>query len=203
MTEIMAIGERRNNAELMADCAALGYLPEPVIDLTYGLGRFWTLHRPAVLFTNDIDPTRTTDFTLDFTNLGDHFPEGHFAATVFDPPYKLNGTSKPRGPATSDAAYGVDGDYMPMGKRHKLMVDGLREAIRITRTDGFVLVKCQDQVSSGRVRWQTDLMTETAVEAGAEKVDLLHVRGYRQQPPGRTQKHARRDYSSLLVFKVK
>ena len=200
-TEIMAIGERRNNAELMAECAQLGYLPDPVIDLTYGLGKFWTIYRPNDLTTNDIAPGRVTDLAVDFraTSLDDDL----FGAAVFDPPYKLNGTSKPRGPAASDAQYGVDGDYMPMGKRHRLMIDGLIEAVRITRPGGFVLVKCQDQVSSGQVRWQTDLMTETGVAAGAVKVDLLHVRGYRQQPPGRTQKHARRDYSSLLVFKVK
>lgn len=197
--EVMAIGTRSNNAQLIADCHALGYLPEPVIDLTYGKGRFWTEHRPDDLYTNDLDTSTDAQVHEDFTRTS--WMDGQFAATVFDPPYKLNGTSKPRGPATSDADYGVAGDYMPMVERHNLMRAGLIEAIRITKPGGFILAKCQDQVSSGRVRWQTRMLEKVAAKHGCVLVDELHVRGYRQQPPGRSQKHARRDYSTLLVFR--
>lgn len=199
MSEVMAIGDRTNNADLMAGCATLGYLPDPVLDLTYGKGRFWNESRPLDLATNDADESTDATYHEDFTATG--WVDDGFGAVVFDPPYKLNGTSKPRGPATSDVDYGVAGDYMPMRERHKLMRDGLAEAIRITRPGGFVLTKCQDQVSSGQVRWQTRMLEAVAKRHGCKLVDELHVRGYRQQPPGRSQKHARRDYSTLLVFK--
>lgn len=45
------------------------------------------------------------------------------------------------------------------------------------------------------------MLEKVAADRCCKLVDELHVRGYRQQPPGRSQKHARRDYSTLLVFK--
>lgn len=42
---VMSIGTRRNNAELIRDCAALG---------TYGEGRFWTLWKPETLIACDL-----------------------------------------------------------------------------------------------------------------------------------------------------
>lgn len=196
---ILAFGERTTNAQLMADCAALGYLPEPVIDMTYGKGRFWTEYQPGELITNDLDETRGADYCENFCRLP--FVGDSFGAAVFDPPYKLNGTGGGGGPATSDADYGVVARASIDG-RHALMRLGLIEAFRITRPGGFVLAKCQDQVSSGKMQWQTDMLTRVAEERGHRKVDELHVRGYRAQPAGRRQRHARRDYSTLLVFQV-
>ena len=45
-------------------------------------------------------------------------------------------------------------------------------------------------------------MTDHARALGLELVDVLHVQGYRKQPPGRRQIHARRDYSTALVFRT-
>jgi hypothetical protein len=69
MTAILTIGARINNAQLMADCAELGYLDGTVLDATYERGRFWKLYRPAELVTNDINPKWDTDFHRDFRAL--------------------------------------------------------------------------------------------------------------------------------------
>jgi hypothetical protein len=100
----------------------------------------------------------------------------------------------------SDEGYGVAGDYRPVAQRHTDICVGIGQAAKLS--SGFVLVKCQDQVVSGRVHWQTRIFADYAEQVcGLELIDMLHVQGYRKQPEGRRQVHARRDYSTLLVFK--
>jgi hypothetical protein len=200
MTHIRAIGNppRRGNAELIADLAVLGYLPDPVIDVTYGKGRFWKLYRPDGLVTNDLDPISDSLYHCDFTAMP--LDSKSFATVVFDPPYKLNGTASQGGPATSDDDYGVGGDYRTPDERHDLMYRGMTEAARLARE--FVIVKCMDQVVSGDIKWQTDMMTDHGKTISLNKIDTLHVYGYRAQPKGRRQVHAHRDYSTALVFAV-
>lgn len=208
MSDVRAFGSRTNNAQLMADCAELGYLDGHVLDLTYGLGRFWKIYRPedqigelqpkTVLYTNDLDPKTKAQTHHDFTDMPTSWT-GLFDAVVFDPPYKLNGTG---GSHPSDKGYGVDWDYLPVDEKMDLIYRGFAEAVRLSRR--FVLVKCQDQVVSGKKVWQTDLITMHAMilTTRIRKRDVLHVQGYRPQPPGRRQVHARQDYSTLLVFEV-
>jgi hypothetical protein len=197
MTAILTIGARINNAQLMADCAELGYLDGTVLDATYERGRFWKLYRPAELVTNDINPKWDTDFHRDFRAFP---PLWHqwFDTVVLDPPYKLNGTSTGEGPAASDESYGVGGPYKSVEDKHMLIKDGIVECARISRR--YLLLKCMDQVCSGRKYWQTHIFARTAERVGFELVDMLHVQGYRKQPEGRRQDHAWADYSTLLVL---
>ena len=191
---VMAIGSWKNNAELIADCARLGYLRSDwhTLDPTYGLGRFWSIWRPDHLTASDLNPERSPGPPADFTALP--HPEATFDAVVFDPPYKLNGT-----PSDPDIAYGVD-VVASWRDRHQLIRDGITECARVTSPEGHLLVKCQDQVVSGAVRWQTHEFTAHAAAHGCRLVDQLHLRSYRPQPAGRRQVHARRNYSTLLVL---
>jgi hypothetical protein len=174
------------NAHLMADVAALGYVTGTVFDATYGLGNFWTEYRPDLLVTNDL--YTPADFALDFTKTG--FLDGMFSTVVFDPPYKLNGT-----PSEADVPYGV---HFPTRwqDRMDLIARGTEECARITNT--FLLVKCMDQVCSGAMRWQTDLVTEAANITKVDRFDFLS--SPRPQPGTRRQVHAASNYSTLLVF---
>ena len=193
--DIPSIGTWANNAELIADVAALGWLRDDhtVLDVTYGHGRFWTKYRPPLLTGVDLNPTKSALGPIDFRHLP--FRDDAFDVVVFDPPYKLSGR-----PALGDfdEAYGIE-EYKRWQDRMQLIHDGAWEAARVARVS--VLVKCQDQVVSGKMRWQTDVITDLMDDAGFRKADRFDypTRG-RDQPAGRTQRHARHEHSQLLVF---
>lgn len=198
---VYAIGTRRNNAELIADCATLGYLrDEPTFDATYGKGSFWTTWAPSALLVADLHEGEREHRgrwvnAWDFTHLP--LQSESFDAVVFDPPYKLNGTSTGRGASAADASYGVTG-RASWQQRHALILDGITECARVTKR--ALLIKCQDQVCSGQKRWQTRIFADHAEAQGFRLVDMLHVQGSRPQPEGRRQVHAHGDYSTLLIL---
>lgn len=194
---ILAAHPWPTNGQLIADCARLGYLtPDSyTLDPTWGHGTWWTIWRPHRLEASDLDPTKSpTGTSIDVTNLP--WDDNTFDAVTFDPPYKLNGTPTHQ----VDDRYGVAGAYTSRDDRHRLILDGITECARVLRPGGRLLVKVQDQVNGGRVRWQTDLATAHALELGLHKTDALLMLGGRPQPEGRRQVHARRNYSTLLVF---
>lgn len=191
---IKAIDNWSTNGHLIADAAGLGYLYGRVLDCTYGLGTFWTEWRPdpGCLIATDLNPVRSPmGAAVDFT----HMPFGprSFDCVVFDPPYRLCGT-----PGEPDERYGVD--TMRWQDRMALIADGVIECARVLG-EGYLLVKVADQVCSGKVRWQTDLVTERLASRGLGKVDRFDFLGGRPQPAGRIQKHARHNASQLLIFK--
>lgn len=193
MTEVMAVNNWTSNAWLMRDCARLDYLRRDMrtLDCTYGLGTMWKIWRPDDLVTSDIDPSSAADYRADFTKMpwADH----SFGTVVFDPPYKLNGT-----PSEPDVRYAVD-QPTRWQDRMALICEGIAECARVLG-DGHLLVKCQDQVCSGKVRWQSYEFVAEAAVWGLELVDRFDFISHRPQPPGRRQIHARRNASQLLVF---
>lgn len=195
--EVKAFDRYATNAGLVEAAARLGYLHthRPTLDATWGQGTFWDEFRPERLVALDhvLWKVRGTKRGVagDFTALP--FPDRAFWATVFDGPYKLNGTPD----EAVDARYGV---HVPRTwqERIELLEAGVRECGRVT--SHVLLVKCMDQVSSGRVRWQTRLLEAKAVDVGFRLEDELYIEGGRPQPGGRRQVHARRNYSTLQVY---
>lgn len=201
---ITAITSARNNAELMVICRDLKYLKSEwlTLDPTWGYGKFWSLWKPDNLVGCDLDQTKSPiGYSVDFTDTG--MSECSYDAVVFDPPYKLNGTSTGKGAAAADEAYGVSGEAVRWQDRHTLIRDGITESVRLLKPKSMLLVKCQDQVCSGQKRWQTMEFTAHAELLGCRLVDMLHIVGLRKQPPGRRQIHSQQNYSTLLVLKTK
>ena len=198
---VNAIGDYKNNADLMVACRELGYLSDDMLiwDPTYGLGRFWTQWKPELLMWTDLDASKSP-YNNKSTDLLEVWWGCRFDAIVLDPPYKLNGTPSQGGPASSDESYGVH-EPRTWQERHQLIRDMIDAAHRNLRDGGTLLLKCQNQVCSGQVRWQTIEFTNHAATLGLRLVDELMLVGARPQPSGRRQVHARRNYSSLLVFK--
>ena len=191
---ILATSKWATNADLIADCATLGYLRDDwrTLDCTYGVGTFWKKWRPQNLVASDIFHSKSESLVADFTRLP--FRDRSFDAVVFDPPYKLNGTPD----AAIDNRYGVDQPTRWQDRMGLIRV-GLYEAARVLG-DGYLLVKCQDQVCSGKVRWQTTSLIDAGRQISLGLVDRFDLLSYRPQPEGRRQVHARRNTSTLLVF---
>lgn len=170
----------------------MGYIVGNVLDPTFGNGTFWGLYQPPGLTACDLNINKSPlGKSIDFTNLP--WGDQEFDTVVLDAPYKLNGRPDP----VIDEPYGVH-VYTRWQDRMKLLLDGTRECARVCSK--YLLVKCQNQVVSGHVVWQTDGVRDVAIECGFKKVDQFEFLSYRPQPEGRTQQHARRNSSTLLVF---
>lgn len=195
MNVVMALADRATNSALMIACRDLGYFDSAgrVLDLTYGMGTFWRDWTPENLLASDLNPTKSPrGIGVDFTKTG--YPDGIAGTIVLDPPYKLAG----RATKAVDGRYGID-EYLSVDARHELIKAGISEAARLVAPGGHLLLKCQDQVCSGRVHWQTRIFADHAEAVGFRLVDALLFPSYRQQPAWRSQVHARRNYSTLLV----
>lgn len=185
----------KTNAHLIKDVAKLGYLDGSVLDVTYGYGVFWQLFKPDDFTACDLDPAKSPlGYSVDFTNLKGIFDRSSFDTVVLDPPYKLNGMPTEE----VDERYGVH-EVATWRDRYSLINRGILECSLYTRH--YLLLKCMDQVVSGKKRWQTIDFTATARACGMELEDRFDMLvNPRQQPGGRRQVHAQGNYSTLLVF---
>lgn len=186
------------NGAMIADVARLGYIAGRVLDVTYGLGRFWSVHRPGDLTCHDLNPAKGDG--VDFRSLP--HADASFDTVVMDPPYKLNGT-----PSGTDEQYGVN-VVKSWQDRHALIRDGMTECARVLRPGGHLLVKCQAQVCSGAIRWQDRTFADHGESLGLTLVDRFDLLGTGRAQPPRTradgrpsvQQHAYGRPSTLLVF---
>lgn len=197
---VLAAHDWPTNGDLIADVAEL-YLTKSmhVLDPTYGRGRWWTRWQPNRLTASDIVPGRA-EFVADFTAMP-WCPES-FDVIAFDPPYVCVGGRKTTGLPDMHDRYGLtDAPSTPWSVQTQID-RGLAECKRVVRRKGLVLVKCQDYISSGKFFPGTFHTQSMAAHLGLELIDRLeHYGPVRPQPPGRRQVHARRNLSTLFVFR--
>lgn len=170
--EVLAIGAWTTNAELIEAVASLGYFNArgetqgTVLDATYGKhGGFWKAWKPDQLTTNDL--RHPADHAWDFRAMP--VADCAFDVVVFDPDYKLSGT-----PALDDfdERYGVD-ENLSRDERMEKIRAGAVECFRVCRYR--LMVKCMDQVESGRMWWQTDMVRDAIVALGGRKVARFDI----------------------------
>ena len=207
-----------SNAEQFPEILSL-WMPPParVLDLTWGRGVFWKnvdhfreaainpTHTPGhygrewmqhdyVVWANDIDPEKG-DYHYDFGNLPKEWAK-EFDVVVFDPPYKLTGTQNKR-----DTQYGnKSGGYRLVDDSYWR---GLIEARGILRPGGIAIVKCMDQVVSGKNEWMHIFVYRIATESlGMDAEDLfILVRKAGRKQPHKKQVHANKNHSFWWVFR--
>jgi len=180
-----------------------------IADVTYGKGVFW---RNIDIKNYDFHPSDIAD-GIDCRDLP--YEDASFDCIVFDPPYMegffRKGNSIKAGAGTHNAFrdHYSNGDETPKkrgGKWHAAVVElyeeGGREAHRVLRDHGVLIVKCQDEVSANRQNLTHVEIINTYAKIGFFCKDLFVV--VRPNKPGVSrllkQVHARKNHSYFLVF---
>ena len=173
-----------------------------VADVTYGKGVFW---KNVEQGKYRLRPTDITDGT-DCRALP--YKDGEIDCVVFDPPYMHS----PGGTAYSshrpyENYYRNNGTGNRTGSKYheavlELYVDGGKEAHRVLRDRGVLIVKCQDEICSNRQRFTHVEIMRKYEDIGFIAEDLFVV--MRNNRPGVSrmarQVHARKNHSYFLVF---
>jgi len=157
-----------------------------VLDLTYGQGTFWKWNHEAraALVTNDL--YTAADIHCDFTDM--EIADRVYEVVVFDPPFTAQGPNKKTAERHNDrygATRDLNGAPQNIGDVHRLLKAGIGEACRIAL--GFVIVKTQDVVESGRLHGSVNLAMNEIVANG-----FNITRSVRFFPPRRPQPEGRR-----------
>lgn len=194
---VLAAFAWKTNADLIADVAKLGYLKptDTVLDPTYGRGLWWKKFKPAVLIKHDL-------YKLDGVNY-ENLPEDDCSvdAVAFDPPYVAQGGRKTSRVDERNDRYGlVEAPRTPEALAASIAL-GIKECARVLKPKGFLIVKAKDYISSGKFFDGTGEAKTAALGAGLRYVDRFeHLGSPGPQPKHKTQKHSRRNLSTLLVF---
>ncbi len=222
-TELTVSARVGENAELFAQILALHVPPGSLVaDVTYGLGAFWKkvpANRYRVL-ASDIALKPELPCPPGFALRGevDCRALPHAAASldavVLDPPYmegmyrrEVEHMAGSGSHAAFRRAYSASAPTTEPGPRwHDAVVDlyarAGREAARVLRPGGTLIVKCQDEVSAN-----TQRLTHVELITGYESLgfyckDLFVL--VRANSPAvsrlKTQVHARKNHSYFLVF---
>lgn len=185
------------NADLIANAARLYLHPgDHVLDATYGKGRFWKKYdRTQIrLVTNDL--ITPADVKCDFRHLP--FADGTFDHSFLDPAYMHDGATV--------MIRGTYNNNVTTGKMNHIGIirmyeAGMNECARVTKSDGCIWVKGQDEIASGQQCWSQLQLMLIACKMGLTLHDSFvlcngapHIQSY-------PQRHARRNHSFLLIFR--
>ena len=173
-----------------------------IADVTYGKGVFWrniSADRYRLLATD-------LQTGVDCRDLP--YADSGIDCVVFDPPYMHTpgGTAHSTQQPFERYYRNNDTGNRTKAKYHEAVLalyeDGGKEAYRVLRPRGVMIVKCQDEVCSNRQRFTHVEIIEAYQQLGFVAEDLFVV--VRKNRPGvsRTvrQVHARKNHSYFLVF---
>jgi hypothetical protein len=224
-TDLVFSARVGENAELFAQILAL-HVPKgaTIADVTFGQGAFWRDVRATDynIFASDIDakeghgifPSKPLEVKtgIDCRNLP--YDSNSLDGVVLDPPYMeglyRSATGHMAGSGTHSSfrhAYSNGKATEESGpKWHDAVVDMYvkagREAYRVLKSEGVLIVKCQDEVSANKQRL-THVEIITAYESlGFYTKDLFVLVRTNRAGVSRLKKqeHARKNHSYFLVF---
>ena len=169
---------------------------ETVADVTYGLGKFWTKIDKSryVTFLTDI----AGEPSVDFRSLP--YAAESMDVLILDPPY-MHGSETAKESITN--CYGrLSGNHNDVVR---LYAGGILEAARVLRKKtGRIMVKCQDEIESGKQRLSHVEIKQLLELSGFEIIDLF-VLVQNTIPAMREdyQKSARKNHSYLWLARLK
>jgi hypothetical protein len=172
-----------------------------VADVTYGKGVFWrTVDKTAY-------DLRATDLTTGVDCRRLPYGDKAIDCVVFDPPYMHTpGGTAHQNHQNYENYYYNNAISHSLKKYHEAVLDlyfeGSKEAFRVLKPDGVLIIKCQDEVCANRQRLTHVEIINELSRIGFAVVDLFVV--VRNNKPGVSrilrQVHARKNHSYFLVF---
>ena len=192
-----------SNEDLFPRVLGLYVAPGSVVaDITYGQGVFWRSIPPKQYRLLATDIAEGVDSrSLPYSN-------GAIDCVVFDPPYMHSpGGTTHRNQEPFEKYYRNNGTgNRTSAKYHEavleLYAETGKEAWRVLRDRGVLIVKCQDEVCSNRQRFTHVEIMQAYAELGFVAEDLFVL--VRRNRPGASrvvkQVHARKNHSYFLVF---
>jgi hypothetical protein len=188
-----------NNDHLMAQVARLYLRPgNRIADVTFGMGRFWRATDLTQYEFYPSDLLTVPERPYDLRRLP--YRSDDFDVFVLDPPYMHHPAKSRRHNADYKNAETTRGfsheDII------RLYRDGMFEGHRILKAGGFMMVKCKDEIESGRQRMSHIEIHDIAVNQLNMIVQDLFVLTQRSPVPylGKTLQHAKKNHSYLWVF---
>jgi hypothetical protein len=196
------------NADIFPKILAL-HVPggSVVADVTWGKGIFWknVPEDKYVLKATDISAG------IDCRNLP--YADGSIDCVVLDPPYMEGLFRRDADHLAGAGTYRAfrdtysNGDSTEVGPKWHEAVSDLyfkagREAYRVLRKDGVLIVKCQDEVSAGKQHLTHIEIVNEYESMGFYTKDLFVVVRTNSASISRLKKqvHARKNHSCFLVF---
>lgn len=200
------------NAEVFQQVLRLHVPPKAVIaDVTWGKGVFW----------KDVPKGRYTLHASDLQTGVDcralPYKDGSHDCVVLDPPYMEGLFRRSKGHMAGAGNYAAFRNHYSNGKAtetgpkyHAAVLDlyfrAAREARRVLKDRGILIVKCQDEVSANQQRLTHVEIINELQSLGFYTKDLFVV--VRRNKPAVSrilhQEHARKNHSYFIVFvKVK
>lgn len=173
-----------------------------VADVTFGKGVFWK-NIPL-----DDYKLQKSDLSMGVDCRSLPYRDCMFDCVVFDPPYMHTpGGTAHQNHQNYEQYYYNNGISHSTKKYHEAVLDlyfkGAREAYRILKPDGVLIIKCQDEVCANRQRLTHVEIINELTCMGFLIDDLFVV--VRKNRPGVSrvikQVHARKNHSYFLIFR--
>lgn len=176
------------------------YTGEIEVDPTYSKGVFYrNLPEPQLKF--DKNPIGEDVVEADCRDLP--LEDESVNSIMFDPPFiATTGKSHDEKKKGRNIIVERFGRYTSMDELYQFYGDSLQEFARVLKTGGYLVVKIQDVVSSGKQYLSHVEMINRAEKAGFHAEDLFVLLAKsRLIGHWKTQKHARKFHSYFIVFK--
>lgn len=193
MTPILT-GHTGTNADLI-NIVADFYIPDGAIvaDVTYGKGAFWSKTDTSRFILKGTDITTGIDFSALL------YGDGRIDVVVLDPPYMHGGKT---------VKESINKCYHNENTSHasviRLYAKGIIEAARVLKKRGLLMVKCQDEIESGKQRLSSDEIKSLAVMLGFSVKDIfVLVQNTVPAMREKYQKTARKNHSYLIIFEYR
>jgi hypothetical protein len=161
-----------SNLEVIKNIMHLYEIDQFDLDCTYSKGNFWK-DLPQPKFKTDLYPVNDTVIEANSENLP--FDDGSMSSIMYDPPFVIVGSgmghkNNKTGSSIIAKRFEGYGTYEDLTKNY---YNTLKELYRLTKNEGYVVMKCQDTVSGGKQYFSHVMIMNMAQEIGFYPRDLF------------------------------